>query len=60
MTDVTNDVLNRGIYTNTVLKQVFEAHIERNKDKLDEVIPMFPPLVFQFSLPPIKQALSSM
>lgn len=38
VTDVTNDVLNRGIYTNTVLKQVFESHIERNKDKLDEVM----------------------
>ncbi|KAJ8046061.1 Spermatogenesis-associated protein 7 [Holothuria leucospilota] len=36
VTDVTNDVLNRGIYTNTVLKQVFEAHIDRNKDKLEE------------------------
>ncbi|XP_071480959.1 spermatogenesis-associated protein 7-like [Diadema antillarum] len=37
VTDVTNDVLNRGIYTNTVLKQVFESHIERNIGRLDEV-----------------------
>ncbi|XP_063959074.1 spermatogenesis-associated protein 7 homolog isoform X3 [Lytechinus pictus] len=36
VTDVTNDVLNRGIYTNTVLKQVFESHIDKNKGRLDE------------------------
>ncbi|XP_033642298.1 spermatogenesis-associated protein 7-like [Asterias rubens] len=35
VTDVTNDVLNRGIFTNTVLKQVFDSHINRNKDRLD-------------------------
>ncbi|XP_022090858.1 spermatogenesis-associated protein 7-like [Acanthaster planci] len=36
VTDVTNDVLNRGIFTNKVLKQVFDSHILRNKDRLDE------------------------
>ncbi|XP_011673970.2 spermatogenesis-associated protein 7 homolog [Strongylocentrotus purpuratus] len=36
VTDVTNDVLNRGIFTNTVLKQVFESHIDKNKGRLDE------------------------
>ncbi|XP_038073319.1 spermatogenesis-associated protein 7 homolog [Patiria miniata] len=36
VTDVTNDVLNRGIFTNSVLKQVFDSHINRNKDRLDE------------------------
>lgn len=34
VSDVTNDVLQRGIFTNRVLKQVFEFHIEKNKDKL--------------------------
>ena len=37
VTDVTNDVLNRGIYTNSVLKQVFQSHVEKNKGRLDEV-----------------------
>ncbi|XP_072032623.1 spermatogenesis-associated protein 7 homolog [Amphiura filiformis] len=36
VTDVTNDVLNRGIFTNRVLKQVFETHIQLHKQQLDE------------------------
>ncbi|XP_070577594.1 spermatogenesis-associated protein 7-like [Ptychodera flava] len=36
VTDVTNDVLNRGIYSNRVLKQIFEKHIERNRGQLDD------------------------
>ncbi|XP_074662762.1 spermatogenesis-associated protein 7 homolog isoform X2 [Tubulanus polymorphus] len=31
--DVTSDVLERGIFTNRVLKQVFEHHLEKHKDK---------------------------
>ncbi|KAL5009007.1 hypothetical protein ScPMuIL_014588 [Solemya velum] len=34
--DVTNDVLNRGIYTNRVLQQIFEGHIQSNKGQLKE------------------------
>lgn len=36
ISDVTTDILARGIFSNRVLKQVFEMHIERRKDKLDE------------------------
>ncbi|XP_033110860.1 spermatogenesis-associated protein 7-like [Anneissia japonica] len=36
VTDVTTDVLNRGVYTNRMLKQIFESHIKNNKDRLDE------------------------
>ncbi|XP_071963219.1 spermatogenesis-associated protein 7 homolog [Antedon mediterranea] len=36
VTDVTTDVLNRGVYTNRMLKQIFESHITNNKDRLDE------------------------
>ncbi|XP_013387246.1 uncharacterized protein LOC106156514 [Lingula anatina] len=32
--EVTNDVLERGIFTNRVLKQVFEHHIEKRKQDL--------------------------
>lgn len=35
--DVTNDVLTRGIFTNRVLCNVFEEHVQKNKNKLDEV-----------------------
>lgn len=37
ITGVTNDVLTRGIFTNRVLHNVFEEHIQKNKDKLSEV-----------------------
>jgi len=36
ISDVTTDILARGIFSNRVLKQVFEMHIERRKDHLDE------------------------
>lgn len=36
ISDVTTDILARGIFSNRVLKQVFEMHIERKKDHLDE------------------------
>ncbi|XP_078349771.1 uncharacterized protein LOC144634627 isoform X2 [Oculina patagonica] len=36
ISDVTTDILARGIFSNRVLKQVFEMHIERRKDYLDE------------------------
>ncbi|XP_033734172.1 spermatogenesis-associated protein 7-like [Pecten maximus] len=34
--EVTNDVLNRGVFTNRVLKQVFNTHIEKRRGQLDE------------------------
>ncbi|XP_053408721.1 spermatogenesis-associated protein 7 homolog isoform X2 [Mercenaria mercenaria] len=37
MRDVTNEVLDRGIYTDRALRQVFKAHIARNKGHLDEL-----------------------
>lgn len=37
ITEVTNDVLTRGIFTNRVLDKVFDEHVERNKDQLSEV-----------------------
>lgn len=36
MKEVTDDVLNRGVFTNRVLKQVFNTHIEKRKGQLDE------------------------
>ncbi|XP_060063044.1 spermatogenesis-associated protein 7-like [Ylistrum balloti] len=36
MKEVTDDVLNRGVFTNRVLKQVFQNHIEKRKGHLDE------------------------
>ncbi|XP_002739365.1 spermatogenesis-associated protein 7-like [Saccoglossus kowalevskii] len=36
VSDVTNDVLNRGIYSNRVLKQIFDKHVERKRGQLDE------------------------
>jgi len=36
ISDVTTDILARGIFSNRVLQQVFEIHIERRKDHLDE------------------------
>ncbi|XP_067943007.1 uncharacterized protein [Watersipora subatra] len=36
ITEVTNDVLTRGIFTNRVLCNVFEEHVQKNKAKLDE------------------------
>ena len=35
--EVTDEVLDRGIYTDRALRQVFQAHIARNRGKLDEV-----------------------
>lgn len=32
--DITNDILLRGIYTNKVLKQVFNSHLEKKKHQL--------------------------
>ena len=37
VTEVTNDILVRGIFTNRVLRNVFEEHVEKNKGRLDEV-----------------------
>ena len=36
MKEVTDDVLVRGIFTNRVLKQVFESHIRKKRGELDE------------------------
>ncbi|NWV31268.1 SPAT7 protein, partial [Grantiella picta] len=35
--DVTNEILNLGLFSNSVLDQLFECHIEENKNRLDEV-----------------------
>ncbi|WAR18228.1 SPAT7-like protein, partial [Mya arenaria] len=37
MRDVTNEILDRGIYTDRSVRQVFKAHISRNRGKLDEL-----------------------
>ncbi|XP_035395533.1 spermatogenesis-associated protein 7 isoform X3 [Cygnus atratus] len=34
--DVTNEILNLGLFSNRVLEQLFECHIEENKNRLDE------------------------
>ncbi|NXQ31542.1 SPAT7 protein, partial [Alaudala cheleensis] len=34
--DITNEILRLGIFSNRVLDQLFECHIEANKDRLDE------------------------
>ncbi|KAK2561902.1 Spermatogenesis-associated protein 7 [Acropora cervicornis] len=36
ISDVTTDILARGIFSNRVLQKVFDLHIERQKDHLDE------------------------
>ncbi|XP_078000360.1 spermatogenesis-associated protein 7 homolog [Glandiceps talaboti] len=36
VTDVTTDVLNRGIYSNRVLTQIFDKHVERKRGQLEE------------------------
>ncbi|XP_062863383.1 spermatogenesis-associated protein 7 isoform X2 [Trichomycterus rosablanca] len=36
VTDVTNEIIARGIYSDRVLKRVFERHIEINKQRLNE------------------------
>ena len=38
ISDVTSDVLGRGICSNRVINKVFESHIEKRKEDLDEVI----------------------
>ncbi|NXQ10024.1 SPAT7 protein, partial [Peucedramus taeniatus] len=34
--DVTNEILRLGLFSNRVLDQLFECHIEENKNRLDE------------------------
>ncbi|NXK53874.1 SPAT7 protein, partial [Chauna torquata] len=34
--DVTNEILNLGLFSNRVLEQLFECHIQENKNHLDE------------------------
>ncbi|NXA14450.1 SPAT7 protein, partial [Sapayoa aenigma] len=34
--DVTNDILSLGLFSNRVLEELFECHIEENKNRLDE------------------------
>ncbi|NWZ36051.1 SPAT7 protein, partial [Brachypodius atriceps] len=34
--DVTNEILRLGLFSNRVLDQLFECHIEENKNHLDE------------------------
>ncbi|NXG22880.1 SPAT7 protein, partial [Grallaria varia] len=34
--DVTNDILSLGLFSNRILEQLFECHIEENKNRLDE------------------------
>ncbi|NXT68094.1 SPAT7 protein, partial [Chaetops frenatus] len=34
--DVTNDILKLGFFSNRVLDELFECHIEENKNRLDE------------------------
>ncbi|XP_016367381.1 spermatogenesis-associated protein 7-like isoform X1 [Sinocyclocheilus rhinocerous] len=36
ITDVTNEILTQGLYSDRVLKRVFERHIDMNKHRLDE------------------------
>jgi len=37
VTQVTNDILTRGVFSDRVLQQVFEEHIARQRGNLDEV-----------------------
>ncbi|NXN11545.1 SPAT7 protein, partial [Indicator maculatus] len=34
--DITNEVLSLGLFSNRVLEQLFECHIQENKNHLDE------------------------
>lgn len=36
ITDVTNEILTQGLYSDRVLKRVFERHIDMNRHRLDE------------------------
>ncbi|KAF5909608.1 tyrosine-protein phosphatase non-receptor type 21 isoform X2, partial [Clarias magur] len=36
--DVTNEIIQRGIYSDRVLQRVFERHIDMNKHRLDEIM----------------------
>ncbi|XP_065833206.1 uncharacterized protein [Oscarella lobularis] len=38
ISDLTNDILTRGIYSNRALQLVFESHMQRRKNELDERI----------------------
>jgi len=37
LTQVTDDIVQRGVYTNKGLKQLFHAHMEKHKHELDVV-----------------------
>ncbi|NXL62454.1 SPAT7 protein, partial [Chordeiles acutipennis] len=34
--DVTNEILSLGLFSNRVLEQLFECHIQENRNRLDE------------------------
>ncbi|NWS51465.1 SPAT7 protein, partial [Chunga burmeisteri] len=34
--DVTNEILSLGLFSNRVLEQLFECHVQENKNRLDE------------------------
>ncbi|NXN30712.1 SPAT7 protein, partial [Nycticryphes semicollaris] len=34
--DVTNDILSLGLFSNRVLEELFECHVQENKKRLDE------------------------
>ncbi|NXJ12369.1 SPAT7 protein, partial [Odontophorus gujanensis] len=34
--DITNEILDLGLFSNRVLEQLFECHIQENKNRLDE------------------------
>ncbi|NXD81529.1 SPAT7 protein, partial [Halcyon senegalensis] len=34
--DITNEILSLGLFSNRVLEQLFECHIQENKNRLDE------------------------
>ncbi|KAM4663527.1 spermatogenesis-associated protein 7 [Discoglossus pictus] len=36
VTDITNEILSLGLFSNRVLERVFERHVAENKDRLDE------------------------
>ena len=37
LSDVTSDILARGVFTNRILKRLMAAHVDRHKGKLDKV-----------------------
>ncbi|NXY90432.1 SPAT7 protein, partial [Alcedo cyanopectus] len=34
--DITNEILTLGLFSNRVMEQLFESHIQENKNRLDE------------------------